>query len=125
MLAASLTLLLLAAALSGISAHTPPDVSSSASSPSPVLELTATNFDAHVTNGSKWLVMFYAPWCPLCKRATPVLARAAAQLSEAHTGRSSAAIGAVDATQQMALSARFLVYEFPKFMVATWVRRVR
>ena len=43
--------------------------SSASSGPRPVLELDALSFDAHVSNGSDWLVMFSAPWCGASKKA--------------------------------------------------------
>lgn len=34
--------------------------------------LTDVNFNNHVKNdGSKWFIMFFAPWCGHCKRALP------------------------------------------------------
>jgi thioredoxin domain-containing protein 5 len=39
----------------------------------PLVELTAVNFDQLVTNGSVWFVMLYSPSCGHCKRMTPTL----------------------------------------------------
>lgn len=43
-----------------------------------VLDLDLLTFDPHVTNGSDWIVMFSAPWCPMSKRAAGPFAAAAA-----------------------------------------------
>jgi protein disulfide-isomerase-like protein len=53
---------------------TPPQVPSK-----DVLELTADNLNL-LTNGGKWFVTFYAPWCPHCKSLMPTWKEAAEHL---------------------------------------------
>lgn len=45
--------------------------------------LDDANFDQLVQNGNKenWFVMFHAPWCPHCKRLTPIFQEMAKNLT--------------------------------------------
>ena len=47
-------------------------------------ELNEADFDKLVKNGNEhnWFVMFHAPWCPHCKRLTPVFEEMAQNLSD-------------------------------------------
>ena len=38
---------------------------------SDVISLTRDNFGQMVNNGSDWLIEFFAPWCPHCKKLAP------------------------------------------------------
>jgi thiol-disulfide isomerase/thioredoxin len=70
-------------------------------------ELDITNFDATVSNGSTWLVKFYAPWCDKSKALKPVMK----ELSE-HVARNidlDVHVAQVNGDEEVALSTRFYV----------------
>ena len=78
-----------------------------------VLKLTASNFDAKVTNSdAPLLVEFYAPWCGHCKQLAPNWAKAAEEL--APRGMQ---LGAVDCTANEELCGRFDVKGYPHILV--------
>eukprot|EP00164_Ancoracysta_twista_P004161 GFYU01005594.1.p1 GENE.GFYU01005594.1~~GFYU01005594.1.p1 ORF type:complete len:526 (-),score=223.62 GFYU01005594.1:246-1823(-) len=70
-------------------------------------ELTDGNFKDKATEGSKWFIMFYAPWCTHCTTVKPVFEEAAKQLEGIIN------IGRIDATQQTALAQQFEVNSYP------------
>ena len=39
---------------------------------SKVVRLTAQNFDRHIVDGHKWMVIFYVQWSPFDKKLMPV-----------------------------------------------------
>ncbi|KAI9221402.1 thioredoxin-like protein [Blastocladiella britannica] len=47
----------------------------------PVVVLTEVDFDSRVQKGT-WLVDFYAPWCPHCKKLAPKFLKAAKELAD-------------------------------------------
>lgn len=78
---------------------------------STVIPLTNAIFDMFVTsdptNGSLWLVKFYAPWCGHCVKLAPVLDDVAPILA----GKMS--IGKVDCTTEQVLCKKFSVKSYP------------
>jgi thiol-disulfide isomerase/thioredoxin len=87
------------------------------------VELTSATFDSMLTNGSTWLVMFYAPWCGHCKRMAPVVETIASDYANApdpvdwDDGRPRVSLGRVDATKDAALGVRFLIDSFPTIIL--------
>jgi thiol-disulfide isomerase/thioredoxin len=86
------------------------------------VDLTAANFDMMLTNGSTWLVMFYAPWCGHCQRMAPMIESIAADYANAPNpvdwnGRPRVSVGRVDATKDAALGVRFLIDSFPTLIL--------
>jgi thioredoxin 1 len=83
------------------------------------LDLNSANFDAMLTNGSTWLVMFYAPWCGHCQRMAPALEAIALDYARAPepVERARVAVGRVDATADAALGVRFLIDSFPTIIL--------
>ena len=67
--------------------------------------LTDENFEKEVL-GSKdlWLVEFFAPWCGHCQQLAPEFAKAATELE------GKVKLGAVDATVNTKVAAKFKVY---------------
>ena len=67
-----LTLLILPSLLQSQETFNPPNIEEKAYS---LIDLTEGNFDQNVLSGDndRWFVMFYAPWCPHCQEATPIL----------------------------------------------------
>lgn len=45
-----------------------------------VVELVADNFDKHIKENQKTLVLFYAPWCGHCRKLSPEFEEAAVEL---------------------------------------------
>ncbi|CAF3519675.1 unnamed protein product [Rotaria socialis] len=74
--------------------------------------LQSSTFDSIVGKSRKALVMFYAPWCGHCKTSKPAFATVAAKLAADHKD---IVLGAVDATAESALAAKFSVQGFPTF----------
>lgn len=64
-----------------------------AANKSALVQLTATNFDQLVTNGSTWLVMLYAPWCGHCTRMMPEVERLATYVRSSPPPSDTAAFG--------------------------------
>ena len=87
-----------------------PEGAGEAGGDSAVQELTIANFDPLLANGSRWLVMVYAPWCGHCRRMAPQLEAVAAAYAGPAGG---IAVGKVDGTTEVALSVRFMLGAFP------------
>jgi len=80
--------------------------------PSAVGAWNDDNFDNEVLGSSEMvLAEFYAPWCAVCKKFQDEWLKAAANL------QGFAKMGAVDATENTALAARFNVSFFPTIKV--------
>lgn len=69
--------------------------------------LTAENFTL-ATNGGKWFVKFYAPWCGHCKKLAPEWEKAATDLKA-----DGLKIAKVDATQEKELASKYGVRGYP------------
>jgi len=75
-----------------------------------VLDLTNENFDAHVLDSNKnVLVEFYAPWCGHCKNLAPVYEKVA----QTFKSESKCVVARVDADSEKDLGSRFGVSGFP------------
>ena len=75
---------------------------------SPVVKLTAANFDKLVTKGNElWFVEFYAPWCGHCKSLAPEWEKAARHL------KGVIKVGAIDVDSEKQMGSRFGVQSFP------------
>ena len=67
----------------------------------------ASKFYSGSTASGKWFIELYAPWCGHCKKLAPKFVEAA------HTLAPEIRFGAIDATRETALKARFSVSGFP------------
>ncbi|KAH7696904.1 disulfide-isomerase A6 [Aphelenchoides avenae] len=79
---------------------------------SPVVELTANNFNNKVINDdSVWIVEFYAPWCGHCKNLVPEYTKAAKAL------KGLVKVGAVDMTEHQSVGGPYNVQGFPTIKI--------
>lgn len=76
-----------------------------------VVALTDTTFDAFVAAEKATLIEFYAPWCGHCKQMIAPYEAAAVALAA-----DGLRLGAVDATVNKALAARFAVRGYPTIL---------
>jgi len=75
---------------------------------SDVVILTNENFENTIaTNSKPWLLEFFAPWCPHCKKLVPIYA----EVAEALKGKAN--VGSIDCTQHRDLCSRFSVLGYP------------
>ena len=77
-----------------------------------VLPLTDDSFDEATKKYPLFVVEFYAPWCPHCKKAAPHMEEAAKQLSEATPPMP---LAKVDVTASPKLKKQFQIDSFPQF----------
>ena len=76
-----------------------------------VIELTADNFDAEVTEyKGKVLVDFWASWCPPCKMLAPVVDEVAEEVNDVK-------ICKINVDEQRALAMKFKVVNIPTWIV--------
>jgi thiol-disulfide isomerase/thioredoxin len=66
-------------------------------------------FDELISTG-RWLITFYAPWCPHCQKLEPILHEASIEIEKEKLGLR---IGMVDCTVEKKLSERFSIPGFP------------
>jgi len=100
-----------------------------------VFELTSRNFDKSITDGSAWLIEFYAPWCGHCQRLEPTYEAVAKTLHEnlptqesdnkqGEPKRSSATknprivkVAKIDGNAERALASRFNIRGYPTIVL--------
>ncbi|KAK2147007.1 hypothetical protein LSH36_574g01051 [Paralvinella palmiformis] len=82
--------------------------------PSKVFHLTKETFSDFLSQRSNVLVMFYAPWCPHCKKAKPEYQAAAEVLSQDTNNKYLAAVDCTD-TQDLCLQQDVSGYPTFKF----------
>ena len=76
------------------------------------LELTASNFDRHLTKSDIPLVVdFWAPWCGPCKMMAPVFQQAAQQLEP------QVRLVKINTENEQALGARFDIRSIPTLAI--------
>lgn len=76
-----------------------------------VFHLTENTFDEFIKTHSSALVMFYAPWCPHCKKMKPEFSKAAKEINTDNT--IDGALGAVDCTTARELCTKQEVKNYP------------
>lgn len=74
-----------------------------------VVTLTSANFDAHIREHTKTLVMFHAPWCGHCKKLAPEFEDAAQQLK----GKASVKLATLDATAHRDVAENHNIKGYP------------
>lgn len=76
-----------------------------------VIELTASNYDAEVTEyKGKVLVDFWASWCPPCKMLSPVVDEVADEVTDVK-------ICKINVDEQPELATKFKVASIPTLIV--------
>lgn len=78
-----------------------------------VISLNARNFDSSISDGSKWLIEFYSPWCGHCKRFAPTYESVAMTLH--NDPKTNIKVGKIDGSSDLVLASRFAVRGFPSF----------
>ena len=76
------------------------------------LELTARNFDRHVSNSDlPILVDFWAPWCGPCRTMAPVIAEAARVLAP------NVRVAKLNTEDEPAIAARYAIRSIPTLAI--------
>lgn len=103
----------------------PSPESKSAKNTSNLFQLDSRNFDSSVSDGSTWLVEFYAPWCGHCKRFESQYELVAKKLQViSESSDRIIKVGKVDGSAEKALSSRFSVKGYPVFyLIDGWTVR--
>jgi protein disulfide-isomerase-like protein len=76
-----------------------------------VVVLSDKTFDETVSDGSFWLIEFYAPWCGHCKKLKPVWEQLVAHVD------GDVVVAEVDATKEAALAQRLSVDSYPSLLL--------
>jgi protein disulfide-isomerase-like protein len=74
-----------------------------------VTTLTTENFDTLTAEG-KWILDFFAPWCPHCQQLEPVFEEAAIKVAKSVAG---VRFGQIDCTADTELAERFKIDAYP------------
>lgn len=84
---------------------------------SKVVELTGSNFETEIysglgdsSEGIEWIIEFYTPWCSVCRQFNPVFSVVSKQYQDSG---SKMRFGKVNADEELALSARFMISSIP------------
>lgn len=82
-------------------------------------ELNSRNFATKMRESSKWLILFYAPWCSHCRQFEPAYAELAREYhAESNRG---ILVGKVDGDAEMALASRFDIRAYPSmYLIDGW-----
>jgi len=72
--------------------------------------LNETNFEDMVSSG-RWIISFYAPWCPHCQKLEPILREASVLID--NTDGLELKFGSVDCTTQTKLVEKFSIQGYP------------
>lgn len=85
-----------------------------------VIKLTSRNFESEISDGSVWLVEFYADWCGHCQRFAPTYTSIAHSLHAENKSKPKdkrIKVGKVDGSKERILTSRFSIRAFPSFFV--------
>jgi len=102
--------------------NSPPPESKSTNN---LFQLDSRNFDSSISDGSVWLVEFYAPWCGHCMRFESQYELVAKKLQLLNESSDRIIkVGKVDGSAEKALSSRFSIKGYPVFfLIDGWTVR--
>lgn len=78
-----------------------------------VITLNSRDFDSSISDGNRWLIEFYSPWCGHCKRFAPTYESVAKTLHGSPERKIK--VAKIDGSEDIALASRFSVRGFPTF----------
>uniref|UniRef100_A0A6B2L6K7 Thioredoxin domain-containing protein n=1 Tax=Arcella intermedia TaxID=1963864 RepID=A0A6B2L6K7_9EUKA len=81
-----------------------------------MVDLTEANFN-ETTKEGRWILDFYAPWCPHCQKLKPILENAHFNIQN-EAPQAQLNFGLVDCTVEKELSARFGIQGYPTLKFA-------
>ena len=85
-----------------------------------VIKLTSRNFESKISDGSIWLVEFYADWCGHCHRFAPTYTSIAHSLhaeNQSKPKENRIKVGKVEGSKERILTSRFSIRGYPSFFV--------